>query len=301
VVLHISPGSPSALAGILERAGPLPCHPAEDGRALRAGEILVAPPDRHLAIEDGVVRVTVGPRENGHRPAVDVLFRSAAAERGERVVGVVLSGTRDDGAAGLAMIKEHGGAAVVQSPEDALYAGMPSSAIASVNVDAIAPVERMGETIVAVVKGDQPPEDARPYAPAGDPGAGRRLTAVCPECGGVLTEEVEAGAPYWACHVGHRYSPTSFADAQAQGVEASLWTAVRALRDRGALLERMAEQSGARGASRSSRRYLNQATEARNQAELVLDALTRAASTTLRNLSSDEPQDEAQATAEESG
>lgn len=116
IVLHISPESPSALASILQRAGQLPCRPARDGDPLREGQILVAPPDHHMVIEDRRVRLTVGPRENGHRPAVDVLFRSAGAVGDGRVIGVVLSGTRDDGTAGLAVIKSNGGAAIVQDP-----------------------------------------------------------------------------------------------------------------------------------------------------------------------------------------
>lgn len=153
VVLHLHPGSPSALAAILRRASALPCHTAVDGEALREGEILVAPPDRHLAIEDGHVTLTVAPPENGHRPSVDVLFRSAAAACDGQVVGVVLSGTRDDGTAGLRVIKDHGGSAIVQDPDEALYGGMPSSAIAHVRVDRIVPSDQVAEAIVAMVGG----------------------------------------------------------------------------------------------------------------------------------------------------
>ena len=157
IVLHIAPGSPSMLGHILDRAGPLPCRTARDGERLRQGVILVAPPDHHLAIEDGHVRLTVGPRENGHRPAIDVLFRSAAAALDSRVIGVVLSGNRDDGSAGLAVIKASGGATIVQDPNEAMYAGMPTSAIAQVAVDAIVPSALVASTIAAMVNGEDPP------------------------------------------------------------------------------------------------------------------------------------------------
>ncbi len=284
IVLHLAPGSTSALAAILQRAGRLPCRSAVDGEPLRTGEIVVAPPDHHLMIDDGRVRLTVGPRENGHRPAVDVLFRSAAHARHSRVIGVVLSGTRDDGAAGLAVIKARGGAAVVQDPDEAMYAGMPTSALQNLAVDAVVPSPLIGETIAAIVSGRDLPAGARPNQAVDDPEQGQRLTSVCPDCGGVLTEGLEAGMPQWECHVGHRYSPASFADAQGAGVEMALWTAARALRDRGALLERLAEQTETRGQPRSARRFREQAAEARGQADLVLNALNQAAATTLRGV-----------------
>ncbi len=161
IVLHIAPDSPSLLGRILSRAGPLPCRAAVDGDWLRRGEILVAPPDRHLAIEDGRVRLTVGARENGHRPAVDTLFRSAAEAKGAGVVGVVLSGTRGDGTAGLAVVRSSGGAAIVQDPEEALYPGMPTAALAHVAVDAVVPSGMVADTIVAMVNGADPPAEAR--------------------------------------------------------------------------------------------------------------------------------------------
>jgi two-component system chemotaxis response regulator CheB len=162
IVLHVAPGSHSALAHILERAGPLPCMPARDGDYLRLGRILVAPPDHHLMIEGDRARLTVGPRENGHRPAVDALFRSASAARNGRVVGVVLSGTRTDGTAGLAVIKDNGGATVVQDPEEALYPGMPASALAHVVVDAVVPSQQIAAVVEAMVNGSARPRPTTP-------------------------------------------------------------------------------------------------------------------------------------------
>jgi two-component system, chemotaxis family, protein-glutamate methylesterase/glutaminase len=152
IVLHIAPGSPSALAHILSRSGPLRCRQAADGDPLLAGEILVASPDRHLVIEDGRVRLTAEPRENGHRPSIDALFRSAARTLDGRVIGVVLSGNQDDGAAGLAAIASCGGRTIVQDPEDAHYASMPTSALANVAVDTVVPSEGIAAAIADTVR-----------------------------------------------------------------------------------------------------------------------------------------------------
>lgn len=291
VVLHLAPDSHSALPHILERAGKLPCHAARDGEKLEPGCILVAPPDRHLIIEDGHVRLTAGPRENGHRPAIDALFRSAARHGDGHVIGVILSGMRDDGSAGLASIKAHGGVGIVQDPEEAMYAGMPRSALASVAVDAVVGSVDVAGAVTALVNGeplpvsDQPPDrfSAVPEPPASLPGEPfpEPLSTVCPECGGVLTERHHAGLVQWECRVGHRYSPESLLRAQAEGVEAAMWAAVRALEDRRILLDRMARQFESRDQHVSARSVRQRAAEAHRHAQAVRSALASASLSSL--------------------
>jgi two-component system chemotaxis response regulator CheB len=197
---------------------------------------------------------------------------------------VVLSGSRDDGAAGLATIKAAGGMAVVQDPDEAIYPSMPANALAHVAVDAVVPSALIADTVSAMVMGEEPASG--PFRGNGGQQAneGDTLISVCPECGGVLTEEHRAGVPQWECHVGHRYSPRSLADAQGDRIEQGLWTAVRMLRDRSALLNRMADHAEARQQPRSSHRFRKQAEDASGQADVVLAALRDAAGNTLQSV-----------------
>jgi two-component system chemotaxis response regulator CheB len=199
----------------------------------------------------------------------------------------VLSGTRDDGAAGQAVIKSSGGAAIVQDPAEALYPGMPSSALANVVVDAVVPSEEIAEAISSMVNGQESSAPQPPVQPGRDP-QGDHLTSVCPECGGVLSERIEAGMPESKCHVGHRDSPTSLADAQGDRVEMALWAAARMLRDRSAPTERMADQSQERGQRRSAHRFREQADDASRQADLVREARSRAAAGVIPNGDADD-------------
>lgn len=152
VVLHLPPGRRSALPMILTRSGPLPAVHPRDEHPLRHGEILVAPPDHHMVIVDGLVRITQGPAENGHRPAIDSLFRTAARWGGRRVIGVILSGTLDDGTAGLVAVSARGGVTVVQDPGDAVYPGMPRSVLHRVAVDHVLPAALLGELLARLVR-----------------------------------------------------------------------------------------------------------------------------------------------------
>ena len=150
VVLHLNPLSPSMLPEILQRLTPLPVKHPQSGEPLEPGVVYVAPPNRHLVVEDGTVQLTTAPRENRHRPAVDPLFRSAALFYGPKAVGVILSGSLDDGTAGLWEIKKRGGIAVVQDPLEALHPGMPRSAVANVDVDHVVPLSQMGALLASL-------------------------------------------------------------------------------------------------------------------------------------------------------
>jgi two-component system, chemotaxis family, protein-glutamate methylesterase/glutaminase len=284
VVLHISPAGTSAMPHILARAAHLPVHSPADGDPLLGGHIYVAPPDHHLEIEQGRVRLTQAPRENGHRPAIDATMRSAAEAYDGTVIGFVLSGSRDDGTAGLLAIKRGGGAAVVQDPEEALYAGMPSNAIAHVDVDAVLPLGQMAGWLAHHRPGGPPSPGGSeqmqgPNVPhvvnaPRDDAEGTRFT--CPDCGGVLFAQDEGGLTRYRCSVGHAFSIESLSGAQAGQLEGALWTAVRALEDRAELLRHMAERSQSRGASRSTRSFREQANDLEGRAALIRDSIEAA-------------------------
>jgi two-component system chemotaxis response regulator CheB len=150
VVVHTSPHSPGILDEILDRAGELPATHARDGEPLRDGHVYIAPPDYHMLVEPGLVRLTRGPRENRFRPAIDPLFRSAAQVYGPGAIGVVLTGDLDDGTAGLTVIKQLGGTAIVQNPADAAYPSMPRSALLHVDVDYVVPLVEIPALLVTL-------------------------------------------------------------------------------------------------------------------------------------------------------
>ena len=154
VVLHISARKPSALPTILSHAGPLPAQHPTNNTLIEQGFIYVAPPDNHLLVAVGQVRLSKGPKEKGTRPAIDPLFRSAAHAYGPRVVGVILTGARDDGTAGLLAVKQSGGVAIVQDPDSARFPAMPRSALASVTVDYTVPLSSIASLLFRLVTSD---------------------------------------------------------------------------------------------------------------------------------------------------
>jgi two-component system chemotaxis response regulator CheB len=255
VVLHMMPGGTSVLPRILARHSALAVASAEDGEPVERGRIYVAPPDHHMLLADGRVRLTRGPRENGHRPAVDPLFRSAARGYENRVVGVVLSGALDDGTAGLKMIRDNGGATIVQDPDEATYPSMPRSALEHEPLAEAVAIAGMAERICELVDeqldprptppADDPPEETdQPDRADDDPRAGMLTGITCPECGGALWEHDENGLLRFKCHVGHAYSVESLDSDQSDSLEGALWAALRNLQERGDLFRRLSRRAG---------------------------------------------------------
>ncbi len=288
VVLHVPAYGTSVLPGILSRRGPLPAVHPTDGEQVQRGRIYVAPPDHHLLVEDGRVRLTRGPHENGHRPAVDALFRSAARAYGPRVIGVVLTGTLDDGTAGLQAVKRRGGLAVVQDPEDALFASMPRCAIEGVAVDHIAPLAGIGPTLVRLARQPAQAESKAPVTPELKEEVkvaefdikaletrreGKPSSYACPDCHGVLWEVEEDELLRFRCRVGHAFSPESLLASQSDALEDALWTALRALEESAALADRLSERADARGHGLAAGRFGQQAKDARERAAIIRQAL----------------------------
>jgi two-component system, chemotaxis family, protein-glutamate methylesterase/glutaminase len=287
VVLHVPSTATSALPDILNRNGPLRAAHARDGEPIEHGRIYVAPPDQHLLLRTSHVHLTRGPRENGHRPAIDPLFRSAAREYASRVIGVVLSGTLDDGTAGLLAIKSRGGLAVVQEPADALYPGMPSNAAKHAGVDHVLDAASVGKLLARLTA--EPAGEPTGPAPADltvkvemegwsleafeGEHPSRPSGFSCPSCNGVLWEIQDVGLDRFRCRVGHAWSPESLLTQQSEALEAALWIALRSLEERGALATRLAEPARRRGHSITATRFEEQATEARQAARLVRDLL----------------------------
>ncbi len=285
VVLHVGRNGASVLPAILDRAGMLHAITPTDGESLANGVVFVAPRGKHMLVDGHRVRLSEGPTEHGLRPAIDPLFRSAGRTCGPRAVGVVLSGMLDDGTAGLREIRAHGGWALAQAPDEAAFPSMPQSAIDNVGVDYVLPVGQLAGKLVELIRngkqrgGDEAdivplPPEPRGEALSGPEPPGMRTDITCPQCGGVLWEEVEGRITIYRCRAGHLYSPDSLLAVQGEGLDSAIWRPIRMLQERGALLRRLAARSSSQGRERSARYFDDQAEDALKRAAEMRRALT---------------------------
>jgi two-component system, chemotaxis family, protein-glutamate methylesterase/glutaminase len=274
VVQHVSADSPGLLPALLSRSGPLPAVAGKEGIGLENGMIYVAPPDQHLLVEQGRLRLSRGPKENRHRPSIDALFRSAAVAYGPQVIGVILTGQLDDGTVGLLAVKQCGGIAVVQDPQDALYPSMPQSALQHVAVDYHVPLDELAALLVHMAS--QPVEEQIPvWIPpllkrevqiaametldlhASGTHFGTASVYSCPDCGGVLQERQDGSMLRFRCQVGHAFSVKSLLSEQPEVLERALWVALKTLRERAHLAQRLYDQGQASGFTTQTTYYAN--------------------------------------------
>lgn len=291
IVLHIPAHSPSLLPDILDRSGSLKAiHPTDD-MPIERGCIYVAPADQHMLLDKGRVRLTRGPRENRHRPAIDPLFRSAALVYGARVVGVVLTGSLDDGTAGLLAIKQRKGIVVVQDPKEALYPSMPQSALNHVQVDYRKPIAQIGPLLARLAH--EPAADDKAYPASEDMQKEVRIAEMdinllgsdkqvgtpsvysCPECGGVLWEMQDGNLLRFRCRVGHAFSIESVLAEQSDALERTLWAALKSLEENASLSRRMANSAHQNGHARLQAMYEKKSREAEQHAETLRQVLTK--------------------------
>lgn len=251
---------PSTLPELLAYKGPNPAKFGEQGEVPVAGTIYIAPPDHHMLIEHGKIRIWKGPKVHHTRPAIDPLFRSAAMEYGSRTIGVILTGLLDDGTAGLMAVKECGGVTVVQHPDDAQEPSMPLSALANLEVDYVASIEDMPKLLCALASakprraGTAMPGALQEEHLAMFGGADmRHLRSIgapsgftCPDCSGALFELNDRRPVRYMCHTGHAYSLRTLAAAREETTDSALWTSLRALQEKEAILRRLADVQRAR-------------------------------------------------------
>jgi two-component system, chemotaxis family, protein-glutamate methylesterase/glutaminase len=290
IVLHVGPTSLSVLPQILGRAGRLPADHAVDRESIEPGRVLVAPPDRHLVVRDGLAVLDRGPRENGHRPAVDPLFRSAARWYGPAAMGVILSGTLDDGAAGAATLVDHGGRLLVQDPAEALYPGMPRAALRATRPSGVVPSSGIAGCLVGWAReqaassspGVEGPAsevggtEFDPTTPSGRAEGGGPAALSCPDCGGAMYELHGGGVHRFRCGVvGHTWSPESLAAQQVEQAEGALWSAVRSLEETAALHRKLAEAAASRGSNVSATRHDERAEDAHDGAQRIRELIIR--------------------------
>jgi two-component system chemotaxis response regulator CheB len=154
VTLHRHPTVPSSLREVLDRRSSLEVIEPQDGTRLAAGRVYLAPQDRHMLIDGRRIRLNRNPQQHHTRPAIDPLFTSAATSAGNRVIGVLLTGSLSDGVGGLIRIKQFGGLSLVQDPSQALAPSMPRNALIYDNVDLILRVESVAEALTRLVGGE---------------------------------------------------------------------------------------------------------------------------------------------------
>lgn len=237
-VLHQAPRA-GRLGRALAPASSLPLAVVHAPEPLRRGEVRLAPPGRHLVVRATATQgeracLSDSPSERHARPAIDALFRSAAAAFGSRTVAVLLSGLLDDGVRGLDAVRRAGGVTVVQDPREAACADLPSRAIEAMAVDHVLALDAIAPRLAAL---------------SAEPAPAR-----------TIPRDIVLEASL--------YDEADSVSAAACASERALWLAVRTLDERAAMLGRMADAAG-QGTGDGCGLYRRQAEELQQQERIA--------------------------------
>jgi two-component system chemotaxis response regulator CheB len=287
ITIHLSSLFPSELDAILSHAGPLAAEFAVDGEILRRGRIYIAPPKRHLLVSGDRLVLGSGPRENHARPAIDPMLRSIAVCCGARAIGLILTGSLSDGAAGLSALGSCGGVTIVQDPRDSAYSEMPSAAIGRAKPAYIAPLAEIPGLLRLLVQ--QPRGEAKTIpdglkveveiARHGGPGVdimdqfGERSPFTCLECGGVLWRMNGVEPPRFRCHTGHAYTADHLNVALDGSVRRPMACALRILEERIALARRLEGDARRRPSSLLANTFKQKTRELQREADVLAGAI----------------------------
>ncbi len=308
VVLHIPPDAKSYLPQILSRHCPIPVEHAQDAQKIKPGHAYIAPPNQHLILQDGTMHLTFGPKENYTRPAIDPLFESAAASYGSKVIGIILTGNLSDGTKGLMRIKQAGGMAVVQDPEEALFPSMPSSALQYVPADYRLPVSGITSLLnhitdqAVLAEGEKPVNPTEPAFSDDETSLikkdfetfeqgydkNQRSVLTCPECGGVLWELQDGKIVYYRCHTGHVYNPEVLLISRDSELEKNFWTTIRLLVEKAAIANRLAMKAKETSNQDQEAYYLSIAKEAETEANRIRETWLHGKAKKTKNVSGGE-------------
>lgn len=247
IVIHLSKETiTDTVLSILNKKSELPVEIPKNESEIKKGIVYLAPPDAHMMLVRGKILISKGAKENHWRPAIDVLFRTAAAAYDSCVTGIILTGLLDDGTSGMIAIKDAGGTCIVQEPNEAEFADMPRSVIKNIDVDYRVSLEDMGYILSDKYSRGSCEPSAVPdrikkeseitirmasgfeqTSELGDPTA---LT--CPDCGGVLTQIKERGVGRFRCFTGHVFSEDKLRTSYLEKTEETLWIAIRMMEER---------------------------------------------------------------------
>jgi two-component system chemotaxis response regulator CheB len=287
VVMHVAANHRSYLPEILSQTGPLPAVHPEDNTKIEAGFIYIAPPDHHLLIDNSLVTVKRGPKENGFRPSIDALFRSAAYSYGPGAIGVVLSGALNDGTSGLWSVKRLGGLAIVQEPYQAEYPSMPRSALEYIDADYRVYSTEIGPLLTQLtqeestqeeIAGKGMDEDTRRLAIETQIAAGVNLPEktilelgpltqfTCPECKGSLVRVMEGGLLRFRCHTGHGFSADALLEGLTETISNLIWQTTRGFQEASMLFEHIGRHMQEHGGSTQAEVFLAKSRELNQQA-----------------------------------